>query len=154
MRGRRKWHDEIWRGIISPVTVEQIEEFRGLVEQEADLVEEMAEVQTAGLEALRERFSNAEFQEMVVRKRESMELLGQARERMRPLSQEWIRARAEDDLSDPELESSLARLRLAFDRVRAADDEIEGMATAYLARAGSSEGGSVEDRIRLHRSWT
>lgn len=134
------------------MTVEEIEEFRSLVEIEADLVEEMAEVQTSGLEALRERFTHAQFQELVTSKRDSMERLAQGRERMRPLSQAWIQARAEGGLTDPEAEAALSRLRGAFDKVRLADDEIEAMATAYLARAGS-DGGSVEDRIRLHRSW-
>lgn len=139
--------------MIYPVTVEQIEEFRSLVENEADLVEEMAEVQANGLEALRERFTHVQFQDLVVQKRDSMERLAHGRERMRPLSQAWIQARIENGLSDPQAEAALSRLRQAFDRVRRADDEIEAMATAYLARAGS-ESGSVEDRIRLHRSLT
>ena len=139
--------------MICSVTEEEIEEFRSLVENEADLVEEMAEVQTNGLEALRERFTHDQFQELVGRKRESMERLVQGRERMRPLSQAWIKARTETGFSDPEAESALSRLRTAFDKVRQAEDEIEAMATAYLARTGS-EGGTVEDRIRLHRSWT
>jgi len=133
------------------VTVEQLEEFRARIEREADLVEEMAEVQEAGLEALRERFVHSEFLRMVVGKREAMESLAQGREAMRPLTQEWIRSRAQDGLSDPGVESALSRLRQAFDRVRLAEDEIEAMATAYLARAGADTG-SVEDRIRLHRS--
>jgi hypothetical protein len=133
------------------VTVEQLEEFRSRIEGEADLVEEMAEVQESGLDALRERFVHSEFQRMVVEKREAMESLAQGREAMRPLSQEWIRARSQDGLSDPEVESALVRLRQAFDRVRLAEDEIEAMATAYLARVGADTG-SVEDRIRLHRS--
>jgi len=139
--------------MICSVTVDEIEEFRSLVEIEADLVEEMAEVQTNGLEALRERFTHDQFHELVGRKRESMELLVQGRERMRPLSQAWIQARTESGLSDPEAEAALSRLRQAFDRIRLAEDEIEAMATAYLARTGS-DGGSMEDRIRLHRSWT
>ena len=139
--------------MICSVTVEEIEEFRSLVENEADLVEEMAEVQTNGLAALRERFTHDQFQELVSGKRAAMERLVQGRERMRPLSQAWIKARAENGLTDAEAEAALSRLRAAFDKVRLAEDEIEGMATAYLARTGS-EGGSMEDRIRLHRSWT
>jgi hypothetical protein len=139
--------------MICSVTVEEIEEFRSLVENEADLVEEMAEVQTNGLEALRDRFTHTQFQELVTRKRDAMEQLAQGRERMRPLAQTWIRARTDAGLSDPEAEAALSRLREAFDRVRLAEDEIEAMATAYLARTGS-DGGSVEDRIRLHRSWS
>jgi hypothetical protein len=139
--------------MICSVTEEQIEEFRSLVENEADLVEEMAEVQTNGLEALRERFTHVQFQELVCQKRDAMARLTQGRESMRPLAQAWIKARTENGFSDTEAESALSRLREAFDRVRLAEDEIEAMATAYLARTGS-EGGSVEDRIRLHRSWT
>jgi len=139
--------------MICSVTLEEIEEFRSLVENAADLVEEMAEVQTNGLEALRERFTHVQFQELVVQKRDSMERLVRGRERMRPLSQAWIQARTENGLSDPEVEAGLSRLRRAFDRVRLAEDEIEAMATAYLARTGS-DAGSMEDRIRLHRSWT
>ena len=134
------------------MTVEQLEEFRTGVEAEATLVEEMAETQAAGLELLRVRFAHTEFSELVERKRESMQRLSEGREGMRPLIQEWIRARTEDGLSDPAAEASLERLRVAFERVREAEDEIEAMATAYLARVGA-ENGTVEDRIRLHRSW-
>lgn len=116
-------------------------------------MEEMAQAQEEGLRALRERFSHEEFLEMVRRKREAMEALAQGRQAMRPLSQEWIRCRTEQGLSDQAVESCLARCRDAFDRIRASEDEIEGMATAYLARV-ASESGSVEDRIRLHRTWS
>jgi len=138
--------------MIGGVTVEQLDEFRACVEDEAALVEEMALAQTTGLERLREQFIHSEFTELVERKREAMLSLTTGRERMKPLIQEWIRARTQESLSDERVESALARLKEAFDRVREAEDEIEGMATAYLARAGA-EGGTVEDRIRLHRSW-
>jgi hypothetical protein len=139
--------------MIAGVTVEQLDEFRAGVEEEAALVEEMAEAQAAGLELLRERFAHAEFASLVERKRETMARLADGRSRMKPLIGEWIRARTEDGLSDAVAETALARLKEAFDRVREAEDEIEAMATAYLARTGA-EGGTVEDRIRLHRSWS
>lgn len=132
---------------------EQLENFRRLLETEVELVEEMAASQTDGLEALRERFVHEEFLRMVQAKRDGMERLAKSREAMRPLSSAWIQARNQAGFSDPEVETSLERLRDAFDRVRSAEDEIEAMATAYLARV-AGETGSVEERIRLHRSWT
>jgi hypothetical protein len=135
------------------VNGEQLETFRHLLEAEVDLVEAMADSQTDGLESLRERFVHEEFLRMVQAKREGMEHLAKSREAMRPLTAAWIQARNNANFSDPEVEASLERLRFAFDRVRSAEDEIEAMATAYLARV-ASDSGSVEERIRLHRSWT
>lgn len=139
--------------MLNSVTEDELVEFRRRVEREADLVEDMAERQIAGLESLRSRFLHHEFHELVQAKRDAMNELAAGREAMRPLANEWIRARAEDGLSDPEAELALDRLRHAFEGVRRAEDEMEAMATAYLAKVGSDTG-SVEDRIRLHRSWT
>jgi len=135
------------------VNGEELETFRQLLDAEVDLVEGMAESQTEGLEILRARFVHEEFLRMVQTKREGMERLAQSREAMRPFTSAWIQARNQSGFSDPGVEASLDRLRMAFDRVRAAEDEIEAMATAYLARV-AGDSGSVEERIRLHRSWT
>lgn len=135
------------------MTVEDLETFRQLLEAEAELVEDMAQSQAEGLEVLRERFVHEEFLRMVQTKREGMERLAKSREAMRPLSASWIQAKNQAGFSDAQVESSLERLRLAFDRVRSAEDEIEAMATAYLARV-AGDSGSVEERIRLHRSWS
>lgn len=147
------WHDGNRKGYAQCVNGEQLETFRHLLEAEADLVEGMADSQAEGLETLRERFVHEEFLRMVQAKREGMDQLAKSREAMRPLTAAWIQARNNAGFSDPEVESSLERLRSAFDRVRSAEDEIEAMATAYLARV-AGETGSVEERIRLHRSWT
>lgn len=130
-----------------------LQELRSRIAREADLVEEMADFQAEGLASLRVRFVHSDFADLVVRKRDTMRLLGEGREEMRPLTAAWIRERAEENLADPEVESELARLKTAFDRVRAVEDELEAMATAYLARSAGDQG-PIEDRIRLHRSWT
>lgn len=130
-----------------------LQELRDRIAAEADLVEEMADFQTEGLGSLRSRFVHADFSELVSRKRETMERLAQGREAMRPLTAAWIKARTEDGLTDPDVEAELSRLRGAFDRVRSVEDELEAMATAYLARSAGDQG-QIEDRIRLHRSWS
>ena len=130
-----------------------LHELRDRIAVEADLVEEMADFQTEGLEALRSRFAHADFSDLVARKRETMERLAQGREAMRPLTAAWIRERTEEGLTDPEVEAELSRLKDAFDRVRSVEDELEAMATAYLARSAGDQG-RIEDRIRLHRSWS
>jgi len=128
-------------------------DLRERIAQEADLVEEMIQFQSEGLVVLRTRFVHSDFSDLVVRKREAMERLAQGREAMRPLTAAWIKARTEAGLTDPELESELERLKTAFDTVRAVEDELEAMATAYLARS-AEDPGQLDDRIRLHRSWT
>lgn len=128
-------------------------DLRDRIAREADLVEEMAQFQSEGLAGLRTRFVHADFSDLVTRKREAMEKLARGREEMRPLTSAWIKARTEEGLTDPDLESELARLKAAFDTVRSVEDELEAMATAYLART-AEEPGQIEDRIRLHRSWT
>lgn len=128
-------------------------DLRDRIAQEADLVEEMAQFQSEGLVGLRTRFVHSDFSDLVARKRETMERLALGREAMRPLTAAWIKARTEEGLTDPDLESELARLKAAFDTVREVEDEIEAMATAYLARS-AEEPGHLDDRIRLHRSWT
>lgn len=137
----------------SCVTPESLQQLRDHIAREADLVEEMAGYQTEGLDALRTRFSHEDFSGLVQRKRETMELLASGREAMRPLTEAWIRSRTTDNLSDAEVESELARLKAAFDRVRSVEDELEAMATAYLAKSAGDQG-PIEDRIRLHRSWS
>ena len=130
-----------------------LQELSDRIAEEADLVEEMADFQTEGLAVLRIRFIHADFSELLARKRESMDRLAQGREAMRPLTAAWIKARTDSDLSDPAVETELSRLKQAFDRVRAVEDELEAMATGYLAHSASDQG-HIEDRIRLHRSWT
>ena len=130
-----------------------LQELRDRIAREADLVEDMARFQSEGLRALRVRFAHADFVELVSRKRETMASLSEGREAMRPLTAAWIRERTENGLADEGVESELARLKTAFDEVRAVEDELEAMATAYLARA-AEQPGAIEDRIRLHRSWT
>lgn len=128
-------------------------DLRDRIAQEADLVEEMAQFQSEGLVGLRTRFIHADFSDLVARKRETMERLAQGREAMRPLTAAWIKARTDENLTDPALESQLERLKTAFDTVRQVEDELEAMATAYLARTAEAPG-HLDDRIRLHRSWT
>jgi hypothetical protein len=128
-------------------------ELRDRIAQEADLVEEMAQFQSEGLVGLRTRFVHSDFSDLVARKRETMERLAQGREAMRPLTAAWIKARSEEGLADPGMESELALLKNAFDTVRQVEDELEAMATAYLARTAEAPG-HLDDRIRLHRSWT
>jgi len=135
------------------VTPESLQQLRDHIAREADLVEEMADYQTDGLEALRARFVHEDFSGLVQRKRETMEMLGKGREEMRPLTEAWIRGRSTENLSDPDVEAELARLKAAFDRVRSVEDELEAMATAYLAKSAGDQG-PIEDRIRLHRSWS
>jgi len=135
------------------VTPEMLQELRNRIAREADLVEEMADFQTEGLVSLRTRFVHSDFSDLVARKRQAMENLATGREAMRPLTAAWIKERTEDGLTDSEVESELARLKDAFDRVRSVEDELEAMATAYLARS-AGEPAPIEDRIRLHRSWT
>lgn len=128
-------------------------DLRDRIAREADLVEEMAQFQSEGLVGLRTRFVHSDFSDLVARKRESMERLAQGREAMRPLTAAWIKARTEEGLTDPDLESELARLKAAFDTVREVEDELEAMATGYLAHTAEAPG-DLDDRIRLHRSWT
>lgn len=135
------------------MTPQSLQQLRDHIAREADLVEEMADYQSDGLETLRARFVHEEFTGLVLRKRETMDLLGKGREAMRPLTEVWIRERTTENLSDPEVEAELARLKSAFDRVRSVEDELEAMATAYLARSAGDQG-PIEDRIRLHRSWS
>lgn len=130
-----------------------LQDLRDRIAQEADLVEDMARFQTEGLVGLRARFIHSEFSDLVARKRETMERLAEGREAMRPLTAAWIKARGETDLTDAGVEDELHRLKQAFDAVRSVEDELEAMATAYLAKTAEAPG-DIEDRIRLHRSWT
>jgi len=128
-------------------------DLRERIAHEADLVEDMAQFQAQGLASLRVRFVHSDFSDLVVRKREAMDRLARGREDMRPLTTAWIKARTDEGLTDPDLESELSRLKSAFDTVREVEDELEAMATAYLART-AEDPGQLDDRIRLHRSWT
>lgn len=140
-------------GTISSVTDEELQILRDRVGAEADLVRSMVDRQSEGLARLKDNFEHEEFLALVADKRESMDALAKGRAQMRPLTESWVKERHERDLRDAALESALADLQAAFEELRAVEDQLEGMATAYLARLAPSSG-SVEDRILIHRSWT
>lgn len=135
------------------VTEEELQILRDRVGAEADLVRSMVDRQSEGLARLKDNFEHEEFLALVADKRESMDALAKGRAQMRPLTESWVKERHERDLRDAALESALADLQSAFEELRAVEDQLEGMATAYLARLAPSSG-SVEDRILIHRSWT
>jgi hypothetical protein len=135
------------------VTEEELETLRERVGAEADLVRSMVDRQSEGLARLREHFEHGEFLALVSEKRAAMEALAQGRTQMKPLTEAWVKERQERDLRDPRVEQALGELQQAFEALRAVEDQMEGMATAYLARLAPSSG-SVEERILLHRTWT
>lgn len=135
------------------MTEEELETLRERVGAEADLVRSMVDRQSEGLARLREHFEHEEFLALVSEKRAAMEALAQGRAQMKPLTEAWVKERHDRDLRDPRVEQALGELQQAFDALRAVEDQMEGMATAYLARLAPSSG-SVEDRILLHRTWT
>jgi hypothetical protein len=135
------------------VTEEELETLRERVGAEADLVRSMVDRQSEGLARLREHFEHEEFLALVSEKREAMEALAKGRVQMKPLTEAWVKERHDRDLRDPRVEQALGELQEAFESLRAVEDQMEGMATAYLARLAPASG-SVEDRILMHRSWT
>lgn len=141
-----RWYDR-------SVTEEELQTLRDRVGAEADLVRSMVDRQSEGLARLKDNFEHEEFLALVADKRQSMDTLAQGRVQMRPLTETWVKERHERDLRDEPLESALADLQAAFEELRAVEDQLEGMATAYLAKLAPASG-SVEDRILMHRSWT
>ncbi len=141
-----RWYDEC-------VTEEELQALRERIGEEADLVRSMVDRQSDGLARLRERFEHEEFLALVREKREAMENLAAGREAMKPLADAWVKERHERDLRDVAVESALAELQQAFEALRNVEDQLEGMATAYLARLAPTTG-SVEERILMHRTWT
>jgi hypothetical protein len=135
------------------VTEEELQDLRVRIGEEAELVRSMVDRQADGLARLREHFEHQEFLALVQDKRESMQNLATGREAMKPLSEAWVKERQERDLHDQGVEEALAELQEAFESLRAVEDQLEGMATAYLARL-APDPGSVQDRILLHRTWT
>ncbi|MCB9496507.1 MAG: hypothetical protein H6686_06430 [Fibrobacteria bacterium] len=135
------------------MTEQELETLRERVGAEAELVRAMVDRQSEGLARLSEHFEHQEFLALVADKRTAMEALSEGREAMKPLTEAWVRERHEHDLRDPGVEEALADLQNAFEALRGVEDQLEGMATAYLARLAPPET-SVEDRILLHRSWT
>jgi len=135
------------------VTEEELQTLRERVGAEADLVRNMVDRQSDGLARLKEHFEHEEFLALVADKRQAMEALAEGRAAMRPLAETWVKERHERDLKDEAVEAALAELQRAFEDLRGVEDQLEGMATAYLARLAPATG-SVEDRIRMHRSWT
>lgn len=147
LHGRKpEWYDEC-------VTEEELNGLRDRIGEEADLVRSMVDRQSDGLARLREHFEHGEFLALVSEKREAMESLAAGREAMKPLTDTWVKERHERNLRDDGVEAALAELQQAFESLRAVEDQLEGMATAYLARL-TPDPGSVEDRILLHRTWT
>lgn len=135
------------------MTEEELHDLRVRIGEEAELIRSMVDRQTDGLARLREHFEHQEFLFLVQDKRESMESLATSRVAMKPLTEAWVKGRHERDLHDEGVETALAELQGAFEALRAVEDQLEGMATAYLARL-APDPGSVQDRILLHRSWT
>lgn len=135
------------------MTEDDLQDLRDRIGEEAELVRSMIDRQTDGLARLRDRFEHQDFLALVQDKRTSMENLAAGREAMRHLAEAWVKERQERDLRDDGVENALAELQQAFDSLRAVEDQLEGMATAYLAKL-APDSGSVEDRILMHRTWT
>lgn len=135
------------------MTEEELQALRERIGAEADLVRSMVDRQSDGLARLREHFEHQEFLALVQEKREAMENLVAGREAMKPLADAWVKERHEYDLHDDAVESALSDLQGAFEELRSVEDQLEGMATAYLARLAPVTG-SVEERILMHRTWT
>lgn len=135
------------------MTEDELQDLRDRIGDEAELVRSMVERQADGLARLRERFEHEEFLALVQDKREAMENLTAGREAMKALTEAWVKERHERDLRDEGVESALSDLQRAFDDLRAVEDQLEGMATAYLARL-APDAGSVQDRILMHRTWS
>lgn len=135
------------------MTEDELQDLRDRIGDEAELVRSMVERQTDGLARLREHFEHEEFLALVQDKREAMESLTAGREAMKALTEAWVKERHERDLRDEGVEAALANLQSAFEDLRTVEDQLEGMATAYLARL-APDNGSVQDRILMHRTWT
>lgn len=135
------------------MTEEELNGLRDRIGEEADLVRSMVDRQSDGLARLREHFEHTEFLALVAEKREAMESLAAGREAMKPLADIWVKERHERNLRDDGVEAALAELQQAFESLRAVEDQLEGMATAYLARL-APDPGTVEERILMHRTWS